>query len=572
MGSRRRNRAIRKWGRRALIAVGVLAVAALAIFWGPITERTAEMKRESNWDAALAAAEAGEWRTALEKADLVARELPDDLAVKRITLRAALETENWSRLSLASEVFKHRESTLDDKALCLEYLLAGGEIDEFKLLQRFLSPEEHRHPDIYLQISRFIASQGGKEFALRRIRAVPMDGDGSRRPLRLLMARTLLREDPTAAELREAQSIMASLLPEQDETALEAIELVHDVPFEAINSELFPADFDWVLENPRADVSTKLAAHTLRLALTGRTGENRQQILTEAVDEFSDFQLVALGDWLLRIGRHDVVLDMVDAKLSAGSKTLFEQRFQALIAAGRLEEVAEALGNPHRDTTRQDLRALEAVTYLRLGETVEAARAWREAMAAAGRSGARNPFDRLSRLAVEAGQPAWAAEATVEACRSDKADLLPASEMILVFDQLLGDNRIPEAQSVNAVLLRREPDNPFIHNRQAYLSVLGGEKLNPAIRTAQFLVSSFPSITIFRATCALALAKSGRTGEAVEVIDEPGLDWSTAPPTAHLIRALVYQEGGKPGLAGEAARAGAGAQLFPAEEMVLRRS
>ncbi len=72
------------------------------------------------------------------------------------------------------------------------------------------------------------------------------------------------------------------------------------------------------------------------------------------------------------------------------------------------------------------------------------------------------------------------------------------------------------------------PDNNSIENDWAYLSALLDQSIPEALKTARQLVSNYPKLPAHHVTLALCLLKSGNHAEALEALDQIGLDWTLA--------------------------------------------
>jgi predicted Zn-dependent protease len=95
-------------------------------------------------------------------------------------------------------------------------------------------------------------------------------------------------------------------------------------------------------------------------------------------------------------------------------------------------------------------------------------------------------------------------------------------------------------QMIADLPLQPEPKNDW-----AYLSLLLNTNVDEAWNTAQSLVQANPQVLAYRTTLALWYLRKNDAAGAVAVYEGLQIDWSTAPPSAKLIYAVVLGANGK---------------------------
>ncbi len=548
--------------------VVLLAAGGLWLAKEPLLGVAAQWKAGRNWKEAQALAAKGAWDEVKPKVMYTYQKKPEHIDALRMLLEAAIQTDDDNKMRIAMVAFQHPESTPADKARSLKLLLDEGDYASARMLARALSEEQRQEPEIFLQMVRFLARTGSKDRAVGMARQFMARSPMVNPELRLALAEALLSGQVTQEQIREAYGIIKELMERDGEIALEAFRVLGRIPVQAVDASAFPGVADWLAGRPGATDADRLLLYSLRLAKPAREGKGAEieSIVSDAVLEFREKNPEALSQWLLRIGRPDVVMEIIEA--SGGrqqSLTLYEAGLQALMASEQTREAVDWLANPHPEGNKVELSALRAALLYQLGRIQEANNDFKSTMTAAEVRNHGPLYVDIANIWTRFNRQAWAADAFVQASTYDGTIMPPADSLSFLVDYLLRNDRAEDAFLVTSRLSQREPDSIITLNNLAYVTVLLGRELETPLKIGEFLSKNYPKVAAFQTTYALVLMDDGQVEKAVEVIEREDVDWGAGGNTGRAIRAAVYRAAG----ADEKAAALQGdvkeADLYPAE-------
>ncbi|MEM7386720.1 MAG: hypothetical protein AAF514_17420 [Verrucomicrobiota bacterium] len=504
---------------------------------------------------------ARDWPGLLEVSVTILESDPDNIAALRPCLKAGLFTKSVYAYGMAKKLAEHPDAISSDWQMAIEACLLNKKLYESGQL---LSKARERFPDeqrfVILQ-ALWETFQGNNSQALGLLTSI--DSEAAEKPeFQLLLAELNLR---IAGREFEGQKALISMV--QDQVMPEkAISLLSQC---RIDSTLLPTlSLGTYISNPESP-TTNLAARRIDLQ---KTPNQRQTIIGEAIESFSDSAPEQLCQWLTTIGEPGRSLQLISSLPDEKRVKLRSQELRASLDAGKYLRAQELLDEPLNGLTPLQNLTFKAFTASMLDRKSLSRALWDRAMNKAAREPSGEGYLSLSDLAHRLGRPDLALDALARACR------LPVSASITTRQYMalmgfFGRNRDFDSMAYVARILRtREPGNPDFINNGCYLNLLQDTAIEEAVSSLETLVTAHPHHLSYQCSLALGYLAQDRPAEAEKLL-KPSEDVLTRPDS-HPSNLLVY--GATLRAAGKSERAAKIFQqidptgLLPAEQELLR--
>jgi len=501
-------------------------------------------------------------------AEETARELvekfPKILGLRTTLALALLEADAAAE---AREVLESPDADWDkasaaDLAIRALVLLESGQPEEAEAVRRkidrgsltdterrafaavFRGSDPVENPDELLAEIRSWMIQGGTEHARQLLREYFAAG-GTDRRFDALYAELLLGAEEAAADPAKAQAIIGRLLERPDAVARKAFSQLASAPSDVLRPDLLPSDLiAWVETLPDPKPEERLTAAKIEVLRAGDDSAG-DRILQNLIEALGETEPARVAELLEELGRFDLVLTLLDAETAASSERLRDFRIRALIEEEGAEAAEQwlAASRPAKSTPADWI----STARLRhgLGDRVGTINALREASRLADGDTSENHFLPIYEAALETGQTPMAIRALLSASIHPEGGLPSSSELTPVLARLYEEERIDDLYNLTQTLLRQEPENAALRNREAYLSLVLQDPTGRGLETARQLVEAHPEVLRFRTTLALAMTLQGDYREALEVLPEESARWEFATASDLAIRALALENAGR---------------------------
>jgi hypothetical protein len=257
--------------------------------------------------------------------------------------------------------------------------------------------------------------------------------------------------------------------------------------------------------------------------------------------ELADETLVALANWLNKIGRPAKTLEVLPEVHAIERQDLFLQYANTLAALQRWSEVKDLFLSEHSVVDPMVQHMYLAVAQARLGSATSATNEWQRALQVA------NTPEKLLTLATNAEQNS--ANDIADAAYSEAIKSAPTTNRAAYAGRLrlaLAGGKTAQAQTITAEIAQMWPDDAAARNQDAYLRLLldaSGDAAEAAERDAQVLVAKEPGNWQARATLGLACLRLGRNKEALAAFRGARVT-GVEPPGALAVRAAILAANG----------------------------
>ena len=252
--------------------------------------------------------------------------------------------------------------------------------------------------------------------------------------------------------------------------------------------------------------------------------------------DLADETLLALAEWLNKIGRPAKTLEVLPEARAIQRQDLFSQYVNALAALQRWSEIKDLLASEHSVVDPMVQHMYLGIAKARLGSATGATNEWQRALQVA------NSSEKLMTLATNAEQ--YSMPDIADAAYSEAIKSSPATNRAAYAGRLrlaLAAGKTTQAQTIAAEIARLWPDDAAARDQDAYLRLLlgaSGEQAEAAEREADVLVKKEPQNWLARATLGLARFRLGRDKDALAAfrgIKATGNE----PPGALAVRAAI---------------------------------
>lgn len=545
----RANICLEKKGSRRIIIFLVILVVGLSGFGLGYRFRSHIKKPIIAWRAAshVEKAEAllqeEDWKGAHQLA-LASYKLAPSHEALSVLFRSSMGGRLPKILDYGSALLVHPKSTFQEKLEVLTLIQLLGDDLRFMVLYNTLSEEERQNNDIILLKAQFLASRGGFQDAWNLMEDY-FESGGQDDRFKLLQAGLLLLgqgEEP----LKRGQELISELIRAESPVSQEAFGLLWNVGVGNIHTDLFAQeDVDALVEKSGAAVRQQLIAEKVRLARKKGDAEGQETVLRQAVQEFGPRDPVVLCNWLTTLGRLDLILEVVSAERGMESLALYDHRLRALSAVEGPEAGKVWLNTPHPDSSDLQVWLSRAILAKADEDSFLLLECWRESFSLADVLGTREAYLNIYRTALQVGDPESGARALTEASQRRGRSFPSSREVEPLLHHLYSEGKLSELRFIFKALAESEPGNVTLMNNLIYVSLVLGDKADPLVEVAKRLVEESPGILGLRTTLALGLLQKGSSEEALNLLNQPDLDWKGASPADLAIKALAFESVGR---------------------------
>jgi hypothetical protein len=519
-----------------LILVGVvaalLAVAGFGTVWvygHAKVWRAHELTREAK--DLLGRKETAEGESKLMAAYMLE---PQDAEVLRALATHDLSLGNPHALFFYRILLALPGATREDQREASRAFLSFGDLKSAEELAKILIAKAPEADDYALQGQVYWRAGAEKQAISFTRQALALEPKN--REVQLLLAR-MLSKMPGQEQQVEAENLLRELAQTNDQEGLEALEAM------ARNPTLDVASQRRVLEqlrqHPLLDDEGRFAGWELERRLGAR---DDKAVMKDAVEFFKSSDLdrkAVAARWLYNQGQPESVLELATPPDTLANQELFLARLDALAYLKNWTEVEKELSDnaPLPQTVIFLYRARAA---RELGDPTGSAADWDRARAAAATE--KGMLSYLGQYAVKTGLYDEAKKTYAQMAHNREQALEGYTALLQVEAQHGTNAEILATLKQMSVDLPMQPEPK---NDWAYLSLLLNANVDTAWNTAQSLVRANPQMLAYRTTLALGYLRKNDAAGAERVYEGLQIDWSTAPPSAKLIYAVVLAANGK---------------------------
>jgi hypothetical protein len=353
-----------------------------------------------------------------------------------------------------------------------------------------------------------------------------------------LFAATLSFDSPDRELQSRARQTVWNLARETNALGLQALELL------GRRRELTTDNLGELIglleKHPLRTTLDRLLARSVQIQLQPA---RRTEVLDSVAAEFKkesaeDVHQVAV--WFNQQREFNRTLSLVPLDEARKRADLFVVHLDALAAQERWKDIEGILAGKGAPLPPAQLEAFKARCAAKLNNPSASAAAWRRAL-----SGAESNPEELwwiADYAVKNGeleQARRAYRAWIGRVRDPRPGYTALADLI----ERTGTTA--ELRVVIREMLKRWPTDAALRNDDAYLSLLLGEGLEEARRTAEELVAQAPGSLPHRTTLALAWYRLNDPARALQVYQGRDYDWNLALPSNRAVYAAVLAANGK---------------------------
>ncbi len=497
--------------RRIAIVVGVLLVVGLAA--KPVYQKYRAFRIDQILEKAQSAARLEDWPTARAAARTVLISRPQDFEAFRIWTRALGQLGEPRTYLAAAMMFTNPKAGRDDQLEALR-IMARQAPDGVTLGAYLSLPEDTREEiDFLTALSPLMTRRGGAAIVEQQLGATE---DFANHPgARLEMIRALAAR-PSEERVEQAREHFAWLIENRYVAqALDALEILGETPGGLTKGSPLPPLAEWVGRQPEAETIHHLLALHPRIEGLPEAGE---AVFREAIERFSGIDPGVLGTWLVRHGKAEMALEMLEEPAKTRSDA-YVAMLHALLRSGREGKIDQALEEPPPSADLVDLALIRAVMARREGDKPAELSAWNDALKHAAFDNSQNRFLEIARYASGLGANRAAEDAWVAAIRVGWGPLPLYLDLQPRFASLASQGRSEDLLAMFRALLRFEPHNVELQNNFYYLGTIH-ELVAPqaAVDALRGLVEEHPDKPEFVSGLAMALLRNGQPGEVLPLM------------------------------------------------------
>ncbi len=539
------------WKRTLLICLYIVAGLALLLggyfLYRPL--RANGLARE-----ALAAFEQGKGELAREKIRVA-----QELSFKSLEVLRAAATI-WGAavpgqvVPLWEMAVERSGGALRDRQALTLALLASGELERARVEVEGLLKEAPQEPHTVFVQANYLLQTGARQEAWEKLGRLLESVSDNELYWRTYGGLSSLLGEKALGEYRRRLETLTSRKDRLGHFALEELALY--APKDELDGRI-----NALLRHPLSTRATILYAFNLRRVKAQLPYLEIRKGVSGLFNQALESERQELARFYRSIGDSAGVLEVVNPTMALRSRENLMLYLDGLSGLGRYEAVLEILSVEKLPLEEYWRELFRQRTYLSLKKPLDAALAWKKALAAA--TGDVSALSQMADYQTTAGDVSSLEELMprlVEAANP----LSRLSYYRLWLRQRLGRRDTVGAQSLLAEMSKLYPDNDAIKNDYIYYSLLlnkDGDWLNEAYALAK----KSPSVLPFRMTLALALLKNGNAGKALEVIEGTRVStWEVLPVGHQIIRAAVLKASGRKAVAVENLTA-----AFPEEQKLL---
>jgi hypothetical protein len=457
----------RRWKRKVIVSISAILVV-LAVAAKPGYRAYREYRINQNLAAAQAAAQAGDWSTARNKARSVLISRQGDLDAYRTWTQALCKQGDRRACAAAAALCMDPRATSDDRLETLRVLALQAPQAMAMRVYSSLPKELRAQASFRAAITPVLIRQGSIDLAENHLREVTQPHDDPK--VRLELLRVLISR-PEVGRVVEAREIFAGLIADKaDAEALAALLILGDVAGGLAPGNGLPNLPAWLKHQPQATTLHHLLG--MEPSLVAQP-ENADTLYQAAIKRFLASDPEVLGNWLVSHGKTVLAVSILTepAKTNAGA---YLARLHALLRLNGTNEIVAALAAPLAAADPVELEIVQAAAAAQRGDMIAAASAWTSAMNQAVFDTSCNRFIEIARVA-EGYQAKDAAEnAWVAAVRLGWGQLPFYRDLLPVFASLAAQGRSEDLLAMAQTLLQFEPRNPDLLISYYYLALLHG--------------------------------------------------------------------------------------------------
>jgi hypothetical protein len=293
-------------------------------------------------------------------------------------------------------------------------------------------------------------------------------------------------------------------------------------------------------QHPQSQTVHHLLALEVRLRMKPAQKGELLGAATKKYEAGSVEDLAVFAAWLNQQREFSHTIRALPLQLALTQRDLLMIYLDAVAGMERWREVQQILARPELPMPDAYLEAFRARTAAKINDPAAASAAWRRALQAA--TGHADDLAFLAQYAERNGEFDQAKRA-YRALAMAQSDQLPVYMAWLRMLQQVGTTE--ELRDLLKEMSDRWPNELAFKNDLAYLDLLLKRNIEPALRTAEQLVSAFPQNLPLRATLSLARLRSGQPASALAAFDGRAWDWNQALPSNRAVYAAALAAEGK---------------------------
>lgn len=492
----------------------ILATVLTGVFY--VNQVWSQHQRERQLEAAWDAWEQGDIAKAVRKVDPVLAAEPSNLSAAHLKARTLYREDPEHALAIYARLAELHDLTQHPK-LALDYLEQAhrlGRTDLAGALIAELQASGHDSPDWQLANIRQLMLTGEVSAAIERFRDLTTQLEWS--PERDLLHAELLLTNPMA--IRQP-TIIARLKAASNArmTGLTALQLL------ANHSQLvlFPDDRKWVIEHlsahPMATTSDQLLVTTHRILLEP---ENREPLITRAVDGYWPADPMEVAHWLYGIGESEWLLTKLASWQIRDDPRHVRLYANALADAKQFDELSRYLASEQAIAHLQPELRKRLLQYVDQRDPRKRPPVTLPKSALLARHGADTArLERLARSMMQEDAGHIACEAyTLILQQNASPEVTQRQRQETAFRLYLETGFTQQAHTLATQLQERYPENRNFANSAAYLSLLLEQDPKAALASVGRFAE--PHTDAMQATRVLGLIRSGEVDAASAVYAE----------------------------------------------------
>lgn len=543
--------------RRGIIALCVAAMAVAVVVTGKPAYQAAKLWRANRM---ITSAEQhiakGNWHEAYQSLHAANILAPENSRITRATVRLLGERGDPQALAFLEMLIASPRGSLQDRIDLIRLSLRFGQLAALQkhIITLLGSPKTAHRFDVLLLASEWHGRSGDQTRAVgfaRQALAQTRDA-GQTAEAKLQLARLFLQsslQTAAAPDVRlqtEAKSFLWEVAGREDPSGLAALLLLSDVCKAAPSPDEVRQLGERLCRHPLAGDEQRLLGLTWKLRCEP---DHREQILADAISTARKGGLpcqIAAGRWLVQQKESRRALSLIPMTTAQGNKDLFLIYVDALADLGRWQDLQILLAGKAPLPIDPTIRNLFQVrTALALGREEESRQHWADVRLSMRKADPETVFY-VAQYAERLGMPDDAAKAYRLLTTVTGAERPGYLGLIRLTEQS-GDTRALRDQVKE--FAGRFPNEFELQNDLAYLDLLLGENVAPAVENAARLVQRFPEFLSYRTTLALAHLRNRDAAAARKVYREISTDWKSAQPGWHAVYAAVLAASGEQALA-----------------------
>lgn len=515
------------WIRRIGIAFAVIAALALVgklvhgpakVVWG----RRYAATSEELWKA-------GKYEDAGQKLRAALQFAPRDSSVLRWAAKYCAQVGLAQGLNYYEMLIGNRQASREDRVAYVELALRLNRLDLGGRELTQLLGVEPEATDLLILLAGQQRMARDMDAAVRTARrALQLDPSSLR--LQLLLGTLLLehraRPELAAEARRVLMGVVVSHAPESTDAAIRL----------ASTRGLARGDIDvlikYFVEFPPRSMTERLLATDLKL-MANPSASNRMvaETVNALLPELKTTNVASVINWSILRGGAAQLLNGLQGGRSQTNATTLALRGVALAQMEDWNELDSLLENHASKFEPFIVEKLRGQSAMGRGKTAEAQTHFQAAIAANGVQG--NQLRAFARELEAMRLPVVAAQANLRAMSlgtrvGDASVILNAGLEVL---RLLAPT--DEAQTIRDTLLQLNkalPADDALAGERAWYDLMFRDQIELSTSVARRLYKNRPNDTQWRVLLALAELQSNRPDEALQLLEEPPIEWSKARP------------------------------------------